>query len=266
MATITLRSTKGSPLTTSEIDSNFSNLNTDKIEDITGESIKDLNDVYSSMSPTDGQLLTFDTTNGWQAEDAPISLPSQTGNSGKYLTTDGSNSSWATLTESDISDLQTYLTGNQTITLSGDASGSGTTSIAVTVADDSHNHSSSSGDFSVGGDLSVTGITTSTANSVTASGASTTIDMTASNFHVITMNASTTFTFSNLADAVTASGTFIIKQDATGGRSFTLPASCKTPVGGASIVQSTGANTTSILSYIVVSSTEVLVNYVGNFA
>ena len=33
-----------------------------------------------------------------------------------------------------------YLTGNQTITLSGDASGSGTTSIVVTVADDSHNH------------------------------------------------------------------------------------------------------------------------------
>jgi hypothetical protein len=33
-----------------------------------------------------------------------------------------------------------YLTGNQTITLSGDASGSGTTSIIVTVADDSHNH------------------------------------------------------------------------------------------------------------------------------
>jgi len=33
-----------------------------------------------------------------------------------------------------------YLTGNQTITLSGDVSGSGTTSIAVTIADDSHNH------------------------------------------------------------------------------------------------------------------------------
>jgi hypothetical protein len=32
------------------------------------------------------------------------------------------------------------LTGNQTITLSGDVSGSGTTSIVVTVADDSHNH------------------------------------------------------------------------------------------------------------------------------
>ena len=33
-----------------------------------------------------------------------------------------------------------YLTGNQTITLSGDVSGSGTTAITVTVADDSHNH------------------------------------------------------------------------------------------------------------------------------
>ena len=33
-----------------------------------------------------------------------------------------------------------FLTGNQTITLTGDASGSGTTSINVTVADDSHNH------------------------------------------------------------------------------------------------------------------------------
>ena len=33
-----------------------------------------------------------------------------------------------------------YITGNQTITLTGDASGSGTTSISVTIADDSHNH------------------------------------------------------------------------------------------------------------------------------
>ena len=33
-----------------------------------------------------------------------------------------------------------WLTGNQTITLSGDVSGTGTTAITVTVADDSHNH------------------------------------------------------------------------------------------------------------------------------
>jgi hypothetical protein len=30
-----------------------------------------LSDVYTSMSPTDGQVLTYDSTNGWQAEDAP---------------------------------------------------------------------------------------------------------------------------------------------------------------------------------------------------
>ena len=45
-----------------------------------------------------------------------------------------------TVTESQISDLGTYLTSNQTITLTGDATGSGTTSITVTVLDDSHNH------------------------------------------------------------------------------------------------------------------------------
>ena len=32
MATITTRSGKGSPLTNSEVDSNFTNLNTDKVE------------------------------------------------------------------------------------------------------------------------------------------------------------------------------------------------------------------------------------------
>jgi hypothetical protein len=36
---------------------------------ISGQSIKNLSDVYSSMSPTDGQVLTYNTTNGWQAED-----------------------------------------------------------------------------------------------------------------------------------------------------------------------------------------------------
>ncbi len=45
-----------------------------------------------------------------------------------------------TLAEAGIQPAGSYLTGNQTITLTGDVSGSGTTSISVTVADDSHNH------------------------------------------------------------------------------------------------------------------------------
>lgn len=71
MSTITTRSGKGSPLTNSEVDSNFTNLNTDKLEDITGESIKDLSDVHSLMSPTDGQVLTWDNANTrWSSADS----------------------------------------------------------------------------------------------------------------------------------------------------------------------------------------------------
>ena len=36
--------------------------------DITTKSIASLSDVYSSMSPSDGDVLTYDTTNGWQSE------------------------------------------------------------------------------------------------------------------------------------------------------------------------------------------------------
>ena len=68
------------------------------LQDITGESIADLSDVYSSMSATDGQLLTWDNTNSrWDAADAPVSLPDQTGQSGNYLTTNGTSASWDAL-------------------------------------------------------------------------------------------------------------------------------------------------------------------------
>jgi len=124
---------------------------------ISGQSIEDLSDV-ATMTPSDGQLLTWNSsTSKWNSEDAPISLPDQTSQSGKYLTTNGTVASWDALATvansgaySDLSGTPTnvstftndsgYITGNQTITLSGDVTGSGTTSISVTVADDSHNH------------------------------------------------------------------------------------------------------------------------------
>lgn len=40
----------------------------DYLLDITGESLTDLSDVLTNMTPDDGQVLTYDTTNGWQAE------------------------------------------------------------------------------------------------------------------------------------------------------------------------------------------------------
>lgn len=100
MATITLRATKGRPLTNDEVDSNFINLNTAKLE-------------------TSAVGVTV------QAYDADLnSIAALTGTSGLLRKT--AANTWAL-------DTGTYLTGNQTITLSGDATGSGTTSIAVTL-------------------------------------------------------------------------------------------------------------------------------------
>ena len=40
------------------------------LQDITAQSIKSLSDVLTSMTPTAGQVLTYNITNGWQAANA----------------------------------------------------------------------------------------------------------------------------------------------------------------------------------------------------
>jgi len=138
MATIVTRAGKGSPLTNTEVDANFTNLNNDKLEDITGESIKDLSDVNSGMTPTDGQLLTWDNANTrWSAADAPVSLPDQTGNSGKYLTTDGTTASWASVTTNRYETIT--VSANRTLDANAEYfAGSGTTindGVTLTIPD-----------------------------------------------------------------------------------------------------------------------------------
>jgi hypothetical protein len=59
MSTIVLRSVKGEALTFAEGDANFTNLNNDKLENITNESIGDLSDV-SITGITTGQTLVWD--------------------------------------------------------------------------------------------------------------------------------------------------------------------------------------------------------------
>lgn len=164
-----------------------------------------------------------------------------------------------------------YISGNQTITLSGDVSGSGTTSIVVTVADDSHNHVISNVDglqtaldaklALSGGSMSGRIVDYQTSQTTAAT---TTINFASANNFVVTMNQNTTLAFSNVAAG--QSGVIFLKQDATGGRTFTLPAIAKTPLGGAAIVQSTGANSVSIISYVVLDTSNVLINYIGNYA
>ena len=101
-------------------------------------------------------------------------------------------------------------------------------------------------------------------NSLTMSGGTSTIDLASANNHYATLTGNTTIAFSN-KDAG-REGNIIFKQDATGGRSFTLPSECKTPVNGAAIVQSTNANEISVLSYYVLDASNILVNYIGDFA
>lgn len=52
-------------------------------------------DVASQTGNSGKYLTTNGTTTSWSTVDA---LPSQSGNSGKYLTTNGSAASWATIT------------------------------------------------------------------------------------------------------------------------------------------------------------------------
>ena len=60
---------------------------------------------------TNGYLLTANSgaTNGVEWAAAPVSLPTQTGNSGKYLTTDGTDATWGTL-------VVPIVTGTDTVT------------------------------------------------------------------------------------------------------------------------------------------------------
>jgi hypothetical protein len=117
----------------------------------------------------------------------------------------------------------------------------------------------------VNGSTNVKGIS-STPKIITATTATTVLDLLeADHFHV-TLQTNTTFSISNAASKIGSNGNIIIIQDGTGGRTFTKPAEMKTPIGGATIDQTTLANSVSILSYYVVSSSVILVNYIGNFA
>jgi len=100
---------------------------------------------------------------------------------------------------------------------------------------------------------------------VNANTSTTTLNLAQGQNFKVTLSSNTLVQLSNLSGREGASGTLIIKQDATGGRTFSLTSAMKTP-NGASIAQTTTANSISILTYYVVDSSTILINYIGGFA
>jgi len=103
-----------------------------------GMTIKGDADIEGIVTATGGNSTNWNTAYGWGNHASAGYLTSFTETDPVFAAWDKSTGIF--ITESQISDLKTYLTGNQTVTLSGDAAGSGETNIPVTVADDSHDH------------------------------------------------------------------------------------------------------------------------------
>ena len=87
----------------------------------------------------------------------------------------------------------------------------------------------------------------------------------ADNFYLL-INQNTVFSVSNASTNVGKNGTIVIQQDGVGGRTFTEATEFKTPINGAVISQTTTANSVSIITYYITSSTSILINYLGGFA
>lgn len=120
------------------------------------------------------------------------------------------------------------------------------------------------GSVEIGGSLS-SNIIKQPQVSVSATTTSTSLDFSASGNFYVTLSSSTTFSFLNISSNIGSSGYIFLKQDATGGRTITLPTEAKTPLGGATIAEVTTANSLSLITYYVVDASTVIVNYIGDF-
>ena len=80
-----------------------------------GYELDEIHDVLITTPVADNSLLQYDSTSSLWENQAPGTvlntlLPSQTGNNGRYLTTDGSTTSWATVSGGGGQDLVSYST------------------------------------------------------------------------------------------------------------------------------------------------------------
>ena len=127
-----------------------------------------------------------------------------------------------------------------------------------------------SSDFDVTGSIKVTQNLRRTITTVTPNGSGvSTITLTANdNFLVNLVNNPNSLVMTIASENVGQSGVIILKNPSSIGADFAmaaLPSNMLTPA-GASVNFTTSANDTSVISYVVISSTQALVNFVGDFS
>lgn len=112
----------------------------DRIElRVTAQGITDATDIDTalpSQTSNSGKYLTTDGTNSSWGTVTPYSLPSQTGNSGKYLTTNGTSESWGTVSQKVLQVATNTTTGstftNQTFSWNSTVNSVGATHLSIT--------------------------------------------------------------------------------------------------------------------------------------
>ena len=103
-------------------------------------SVNDISGVPSIEVDDDGTIRFAETVGNILVGTATDDATNKFQVNGSISATGGTSTQWNTAYGWGDHSVAGYLVGNQTITLSGDVSGSGTTSIVVTVANDSHTH------------------------------------------------------------------------------------------------------------------------------
>ena len=99
-------------------------------------------------------------------------------------------------------------------------------------------------------------------DTVAASGATHTVDLADGNVHDVTLTDDCTFTFTGTAASVACGFTLILRQDGTGSRTPTLPASVDWP-GGTGPTPTSAANAVDVFTFLTVDNGTTWLGFVA---
>ena len=119
-ATLTLRSVKGIPLTNTEVDDNFTNLNTEisTLETDVGTLQTDVSTAESNITTLQGEVAALETATGDNLAETVSDII------GTMVT--GNSESGINVTYQDLDNTLDFDVGDFTLTINGDAAGSAT--------------------------------------------------------------------------------------------------------------------------------------------